>query len=73
MQSMGRFVLGIATLTCALVGFRAAPEASEMMGFGVAVLVGDGEVFVGSPRINSDQAWSMSTGNRAEAGSRLPP
>ena len=49
MRSMGRFVLGIATLTCALAGFRAAPEAREMMGFGVAVLVGDGEVFVGEP------------------------
>ena len=48
MRSMSRFVLGVVTLVAAMAGFRAAPEAAApATGFGGAVLVGEGEVFVG--------------------------
>ncbi|HSK41188.1 MAG TPA: FG-GAP repeat protein, partial [Arenibaculum sp.] len=50
MRSMSRFVLGLAALVAAMAGFRAEPEAANAAtGGGGAVLVGDGEVFVGEP------------------------
>ncbi len=47
MESKSRFGLSVAVLAFALFGFRATPDAVSAMGFGGAVLVGDGEVFVG--------------------------
>lgn len=47
MSSTIRFVLGVVGLAAAFAGFRAEPQAAVATGFGGAVLVGDGEVFVG--------------------------
>ena len=47
MSSTIRFVLGVVGLAAAFAGFRAEPQAAVATGFGGAVLVGEGEVFVG--------------------------
>ena len=49
MRSIHRFGLCLGVLALTTFAFRAVPAArsAELMGFGAAVLVGDGEVFVG--------------------------
>ena len=49
MRSVHRFGLCLGVLAATFLGLRAEPaaRAAEAMGFGAAVLVGDGEIFVG--------------------------